>query len=83
MQGSVAPVGLVESWCTVKLRPVVSCTFAGMESAVSLQQEAAAVYTAEELTKRLLEPGRSISKQAGEMERNAPLFYGKVEPTLF
>ncbi len=67
-----------------KIKPVESHTFAGMESAVSLQQEAAAVYTAEELTKRLLEPGQSISKRAGEMERNAPLFHGTGDnPSLF
>ena len=68
----------------MKPRPVESHTFAGMAEAVSLQQEAAAVYTAEELTKRLLEPGQSISKRAGEMERNAPLFHGTGDnPSLF
>jgi 4-aminobutyrate aminotransferase-like enzyme len=64
--------------------PVESHTFAGMETAVELQSKAAAVYTAEELTKRLLEPGQSISKRAGEMERNAPLFHGTGDnPSLF
>ena len=67
-----------------KPRPVESHTFAGMETAVELQSKAAAVYTAEELTKRLLEPGQSISKRAGEMERNAPLFHGTGDnPSLF
>ena len=67
-----------------KAKPVESRTFAGMEQDVRLQSEAAAVYTAEELTKRLLEPGQSISKRAGEMERNAPLFHGTGDnPSLF
>ena len=67
-----------------RVKPVESHIFAGMTEAVSLQQEAAAVYTSEELTKRLLEPGQSISKRAGEMERNAPLFHGTgSNPTLF
>ena len=66
-----------------KAKPVESHTFAGMEQDVRLQSEAAAVHQAEELSAKLLEPRPSISAKAGEMERNAPLFYGKVEPTLF
>ena len=83
VQGSVAPVGLVESWCTVKLRPVVSCTFAGMEAAVSEQAQAAAKLEAETLTARMIEPRPSIEAAAGKMESDSPLFYGVINPTLF
>ena len=83
MQGSVAPVGLVESWCAVKPRPVVSCTFAGMEAAVSEQAQAAAKLEAETLTARMIEPGPSIDAAAGKMESDSPLFYGVINPTLF
>ena len=63
---------------------VASHTFTGMETAVEEQSKAAALYTAEELTKRLLEPGPSIDKKSGEMERNAPLFHGTGDnPSLF
>ena len=66
-----------------KAKPVESRTFAGMEQDVRLQSEAAAVHQAEELSAKLLEPRASIDAKAGEMERTSPLFYGKVEPTLF
>jgi hypothetical protein len=67
-----------------KPRPVESHTFAGMETAVEEQSKAAALYTAEELTKRLLEDRQSIDRAAGEMERNAPLFFGQGDnPSLF
>jgi hypothetical protein len=65
-------------------KPVESHTFIGMETAVEEQSKAAALYTAEELTKRLLEPGPSIDKKSGEMERDSPLFHGTGDnPTLF
>jgi hypothetical protein len=63
--------------------PVHLMIFAGMESAVELQHEAAAVHQGEELTAKLLEPLGDIDRKAGEMERNSPLFYGQVTPTLF
>jgi hypothetical protein len=66
------------------VKPVESHTFAGMETAVQAQTQSAAVYTAEQLTSKLLEPLGSISAKAGEMERNAPLFHGTgCNPTLF
>ena len=38
----------------------------------------------EELTERLRSPKADVSAKAGEMERNAPLFYGTGDnPTLF
>ena len=83
VQGSVAPLGLVESWCAVKPRPVVSCTFAGMEAAVSEQAQAAAKLEAETLTARMIEPRPSIEAAAGKMESDSPLFYGVINPTLF
>jgi len=66
-----------------KAKLIQSHTFAGMETAVAQQAEAAAVYQGEELTAKLLEPRPSIDAKAGEMERDSPLFYGKVQPTLF
>lgn len=64
--------------------PIHIMTFAGMETAVEEQSKAAMIYTAEELTKRLLEPRQSIDKKSGEMERNAPLFHGTGDnPSLF
>jgi hypothetical protein len=67
-----------------KTRPVESHTFAGMEQAVAEQSKAAALYTAEQLTARMLEPLGDISRRAGEMERNGPLFIGTgSNPTLF
>lgn len=65
-------------------RPVESHIFEGMEEAVSSQELAAQVYTAEELSAKLLEPKANISRKAGEMERRSPLFHGTGEnPTLF
>ena len=64
-------------------RPVVSCTFAGMEAAVRLHQAGAAELEAEELTAKLREPLGNINDQAGKMERESPLFFGQVHPTLF
>ena len=67
-----------------KAKPVESHIFDGMETAVTAQAEAAALYTAEELTKRLLEDRQSIDRAAGEMERDSPLFFGQGEnPSLF
>ena len=66
-----------------KPRPVESHTFAGMEAAVQLQAQAAGEYQAEELTAKLLEPLGDINRKAGKIERESPLFYGKVEQTLF
>ena len=55
----------------------------GMESAVQNQTQAAATYSGEELTKRMLEARPSIDARAGSMENDSPLFYGKINPTLF
>jgi hypothetical protein len=54
-----------------------------METAVEAQAQAAAEYSGEELTKRMLEVRPSIDSRAGQMEENAPLFYGKINPVLF
>jgi hypothetical protein len=64
-------------------RPVESLTFAGMETAVEEQTAAAGVYTAGELTAKMLEPLGDVSRKAEELELNSPLFYGQVHPTLF
>jgi hypothetical protein len=64
-------------------RPVESHTFAGMETAVSEQSQAAAQYQADELSAKLLEPLGDINHRAGKLERESPLFFGQVHPTLF
>lgn len=65
------------------IKPVESHIFAGMETAVTAQAQAAAVQTAAELTARLIEDRPTIDARAGEMERNSPLFFGTIHPTLF
>lgn len=66
-----------------KMKPVESLTFDGMADAVAHQAEAAAVYSAEELSAKLVEPRQSINAAAGKMEQDAPLFYGTIHWTLF
>ena len=66
-----------------KAKPVQSCTFAGMEAAVSEQAESAAKLEAETLTARMIEPRPSIEAAAGKIESDSPLFYGTIHPTLF
>ena len=65
------------------VKPVESHTFAGMETAVELQSQAAAAMQAEELTAEMLKPLADINHRAGELERDSPLFFGKVQPVLF
>ena len=48
---------------------VESHTFAGMETAVEEQSKAAAIYTAEELTKRLIEPRPAIDAKIWRQSR--------------
>ena len=68
---------------TAMRKPVASHTFNSMASAVAHQAQAAEEYQGEELTARLLEPLGDINHRAGELERDSPLFFGKVQPTLF
>ena len=63
--------------------PVESHIFSGMASAVAHQAEAAEEYQGAELTAKLLEPLGNINHRAGELERDSPLFFGKVQPVLF
>lgn len=66
------------------LTPADSLTFAGLESVDEDRAEALAVSQAAELTAELRRPGRDISRRSGDMERNAPLFWGSGDnPTLF
>jgi hypothetical protein len=58
-------------------------TFPGMETAVTEQAAAAGVYTAEELTKRMVEARPSIDKKTRAIEMDSPLFFGTIHPTLF
>jgi hypothetical protein len=64
-------------------RPVESHTFAGMETAVEEQSKAAALYTAEELTSRLIESRPSIDAKTRAIETDSPLFFGTIHKTLF
>ena len=66
-----------------KAKPVESHTFAGMETAVEKQAAAAGELQAEELTARMREPLGNINHRAASMEEDSPLFFGKVNPTLF
>jgi hypothetical protein len=54
-----------------------------MEEAVTLHSQGAAELQAEELTAKMREPLDDISHRAGDIERNSPLFFGQVHPTLF
>jgi hypothetical protein len=68
----------------MKRRPVESHILPGMEAAALVAREEAAVSLGNSLTARLLEPLGNIDFQAGEMERNGPLFVGTgSNPTLF
>jgi hypothetical protein len=65
-------------------KPLESHVLAGMDEAVTAQDQAAAVYAGEDLTAKLLEPLGDVSKKAGEMERRSPLFFGTGDnPGLF
>ena len=64
-------------------KPVESHTFAGMADAVAHQAQAAAEYSADELTARLLEPRKSIDGKTQAIENDSPLFFGVINPTLF
>ena len=58
--------------------------FAGMGDIAKDRAEARAITEGEELTAKLLEPAGDVSRKAGRMERDAPLFYGTGEnPLLF
>ena len=65
------------------IRPEDSLSFAGLETVDRDRAEALAVAQAEELTAEMRRPLGDVSRKAGEMERNAPLFFGSVHPTLF
>jgi hypothetical protein len=55
-----------------------------MESSDNEREAAAAIAQAAALSAELLEPLKSISKKSGEMEREAPLFFGVGDhPSLF
>lgn len=67
----------------MRRRPVASHTFTGMETAVEEQSKSAALYTAEELSKRLIEARPSIDAKTMAIETDSPLFFGTIHPTLF
>ena len=67
-----------------KAKPVESHTFAGMETAVARQTEAAGEYQGDELTAKLREPLGDVSARTGKLERESPLFFGTgANPSLF
>ena len=79
-----------QKWCQHGYRgnpdTCVDCrglSFAGMETADQDRAEALAVAQAEELSAELRRPLKDISRKAGQMERESPLFYGQINPTLF
>ena len=58
--------------------------FEGFGTAITQQRQAAEEASGEELARRMREPGRNISQASGEIERNAPLFFGAGDnPSLF
>ena len=58
-------------------------TFDGMAGDVAAQAKAADEHQAEELTAKMREPLADINHRTGSMENDSPLFFGKVNPTLF
>lgn len=56
------------------VRPEDSLSLPGMENADAERAAALAEQTGQDLTDALRTPGKSISKNAGEMERESPLF---------
>jgi hypothetical protein len=66
------------------LRPEDSLALPGCESVDVDRAQAEAIAQAEELTAELRRPLADVSQKAGEMERNAPLFFGTGDnPSLF
>jgi hypothetical protein len=57
-------------------KPPPSRALPGMEGADAERAQAEAEQQGRELTERLREPGANISKKAGQMERESPLFFG-------
>ena len=58
-------------------------TLDGMENVDQEREEARQLAEAAELTARMLEARPSIDSRTGLMEENSPLFYGKINATLF
>jgi len=58
--------------------------FAGMETVGEEREAARAIAEGEALTGMMRQPKADVSKAAGEIERNAPLFFGTgANPGLF
>lgn len=56
----------------------------GMETADSDREQAGAVAMGEELTAMMRQPLKDVSRMAGKIERDSPLFYDTGDcPTLF
>lgn len=66
-----------------KAKPVESHILDGMSQHIASQAEAVAELSGEQLTAKMREP-KDVSRKAGEMERESPLFFGTGDnPSLF
>lgn len=66
------------------IRPEDSLTFSGLESCDREREASRLQAQAEELTAEMRRPLADVSRMAGRMERESPLFHGTgSNPTLF
>jgi len=64
--------------------PLHTYTLPGFQDVLGTREQAKAEAIGEELTARMRQPIKNISHKAGNIERDAPLFYGTCDnPTLF
>ena len=66
-----------------KSKAVETYALPGMQQDIEAQAEAAAARQGEELTEVMLSPLANVNRMAGEMEADAPLFFGQINGTLF
>jgi hypothetical protein len=71
--------------CTLRAgNPVHLLALPGFEDVTEQRADAAAIQQGEELTAAMREPLKDVSRMAGRIERDSPLFFGLGEnPTLF
>ena len=67
-----------------QVNEVESLTIEGMEGLVAERNEARIEAEVNEMQETMRKPLGDVSQKAGDMERNAPLFFGTGDnPTLF
>ena len=67
-----------------KAKPIESHILDGMSQHIDAQAEAVAELSGEQLTAKMREAKAYVSRKAGEMERESPLFFGTGQnPSLF